>query len=171
MRRADVVLSEEDKAALRRLVTTIVCGLGEANQRAWLRLWARMWRMEPGEVQTIWTHKERLGWFHRKHMALETRVFEGQERFESFESFRDWLKIGAGHVEWHAGPRGGIVPIPKSISYARLGQDEMEEFHAAAVAFLRTERAAKWLWPRMPAAQRQGAMDAILGAFGAFGEG
>ena len=51
-----------------------------------------------------------------------------------------------------------------------MDQTMMEEFHANLVAFLRTEHAAKALWPKMPAAQRNDAMDVVLGEFGHFAE-
>ena len=94
----------------------------------------------------IKTHQARVGWYHRKHMALEQSVFEAQERFEDFESFRTWLKVGAAFVDWFPGPKGGVIPVPKSISYAKLEQGAMEQFHNDAVAFLRTEHAGKTLW-------------------------
>lgn len=101
-------------------------------------------------------------------MTMESRVFEEQERFDNFKQFRDWLKIGAGHCDLAPGPKGGVVPLPKSIAYSELEQQEMEEFHSAAVAFLRTRPAAKALWPNLPESQREEAIERIL--FGEFGE-
>jgi hypothetical protein len=43
-------------------------------------------KLEPGEIVEIRTHQERIGWYHRKHMALEQRVFEAQEKFETSTS-------------------------------------------------------------------------------------
>jgi hypothetical protein len=98
-------------------------------------------------------------------MAMEQAVFESQERFDNFDQFRTWLKVGAGHVEWFPGPKGGVIPVPRSISYAKLEQDEMEKVHAAIVAFLRTPHAIKTLWPSLPDSQRDLAVEAVLTSF------
>jgi hypothetical protein len=143
----------------------VVDGLGEVNKSRWRRFWAFIVRAEVGEVFDIVTHTARLGWYHRKHMKLETRLFDEQERFKDFEQFRNWLKIGAGHVDWFPGPRGGIVAIPRSISYPKMEQGEFEEFHAAAVAFVRTPKAQRTLWPKAPAAHAAGFVEQVLGEF------
>lgn len=158
-------IAPADADAARRVLFGMVDGLGERGKKQWRRFIAGLMRLEPGEMVEIKTHKERSGPFHRFHMALETRVFEAQERIAEFEDFRLWLKLGAGHVTWMPGPRGGVVPVPKSISYAKLEDDAMREFHDAAVAFLRTEHAAKYLWPKLPAAQRGEAIEAVLMEF------
>jgi hypothetical protein len=157
--------SDDDKAAVRRVIFGIIHGLGDTNRKAWARFWNGVLRLEPGEVVEIRTHRERIGWYHRKHMAMEQRIFDEQERFEHFEQFRNWIKIGAGHVDWVPGPRGAVVPIPRSISYAKMDQGEMEAFHDAAVAFLREPHAAKVLWPKLPAQRREGAIEALLASF------
>lgn len=82
-------------------------------------------------------------------MAIEQAIFDGQERFSDFNQFRNWLKIGAGHVDWMPGAKGGIVPLPKSISYADLEEDEMREVHEAMMAFLRGPHAAPYLWKHL----------------------
>ncbi|WP_457825421.1 hypothetical protein, partial [Staphylococcus aureus] len=69
-------------------------------------------------------------------MALAPAVFDGPDRFRDFERFRDWLKIGAGHVEWVPGAKGGIVPLPLSTSYADLEEVAMRELHKKMLAFL-----------------------------------
>jgi hypothetical protein len=158
-------ISEADKAAARSVLFGVLDGLGEVNRKAWRRFWNRMFKLQPGEIVEVHTHQERLGWFHRKHMALESAVFEAQERFDSFEHFRTWLKVGAGFVDWYPGPKGGVIPVPRSIKYSKLEQGEMEKFQFAAVAFLRTEHAARTLWPKMPAAERAHAIELVLARF------
>ncbi len=170
VRQPGIVVTEAEKAAARKVLFGHVDGLGEQGQKQWRRLWNGLLKLEPGEIVEIRTHRERVGWFHRKHMVLETRVFEAQEKFENFEAFRTWLKVGAGFVDWYPGPKGGVIPVPRSISYAKLEQGEMEQVHIDMVAFLRTEHAAKTLWPKMPVAQRAGAIEAVLSNFGAFAE-
>jgi len=115
-------IPEADRLAARRVLFGLVDGLGEVNRKAWRRFVNGLMRLEPGEMVEIKTHKERVGWFHRKHMALEQRIFESQERFDTFNAFRVWLKVGGGFVDWFPGPKGGVIPVPKSISYAKLEQ-------------------------------------------------
>ena len=99
-------------------------------------------------------------------MVLETRVFQAQERIKSFEQFRLWLKLGSGFVDWMAGPRGGVVPVPRSISYKKCDEDAMRQFHDDAIEFLRTEHATRYLWPHLDAAAGESMIEAILGEFG-----
>ena len=100
-------------------------------------------------------------------MAIEQAVFDGQERFQQFDQFRNWLKIGAGHVDWVPGAKGGIVPLPKSISYAELEESDMREFHANVLAFLRGPHAAPYLWRHLSADRAAEMMETILSGFDA----
>lgn len=118
-------IAPQDAEAARRVFFGIVDGLGERGRKQWRRLWNGLMRLEPGEMVEITTVQPRLGWFHRRHMALEQAVFEAQERFEDFESFRTWLKVGASFVDWYPGPKGGVIPVPRSISYSKLDQGAM----------------------------------------------
>ncbi|OWT69231.1 MULTISPECIES: DUF1367 family protein [unclassified Achromobacter] len=166
VRQQQAEIAEADREAARRAIFGVVDGLGDQGRKQWRRLWNSIFRLEPGEMLEIRTHKERLGWYHRKHMALESKVFEAQERFKDFDAFRDWLKVGAGHVNWYPGPKGGVIPVPKPISYARLEQTDMEEFHAKAVEFLRQPYAIKTLWPAAPAHLAAAMIEDVLGKFG-----
>jgi hypothetical protein len=161
-----VPIADSDREAARRVLFGAIDGLSEQHRKSWRRIWHWfLTKAEPGEMLEIKTHRERLGWYHRKHMALEQKVFEAQERFDNFRQFRSWLKVGAGHVDWVPGPKGGVIPVPKSISYAELEQDEMERVHADMVAFLRTEHAIKTLWPKLVDHARELAIEAVLGEF------
>ncbi len=171
---ADIVLvrqqtgeiSETDKAAARRVIFGIVDGLGQRGQKQWRRLWNGILRLEPGEMLEIKTRKPRSGPFHRRHMLMEQRLFEAQEKFEQFDpGFRDWLKVGAGFVTWYPGPKGGVFPVPKSIAFDQLEDDEMREFHEACVAFLRTEHAGRTLWKHLTETQRIEQIEGLLAEF------
>lgn len=159
-------ISEQDAAVARKVLFGQIDGLSEAHRKSWRRLWS--WflkKAEPGEMVEIKTHRERLGWFHRKHMAMEQAVFDAQEKFEHFEQFRLWLKVGAGFVDWLPGPKGGVIPIPRSISYSALEQDSMERVHADMVTFLRTEHAQRALWKHLDEAKRSEFMETLLVGF------
>lgn len=161
-------IAPADADAARRVLFGLVDGLGERGKKQWRRFVNGLMRLEPGEMVEIKTRKPRSGPFHRRHMAMEQAVFEAQERFEQFDpGFRDWLKVGAGFVTWWPGPKGGVFPVPKSIAYDQLEDDEMREFHEAVVAFLRTEHAARALFPHLRALDGMAAVERLLEGFGA----
>lgn len=132
--------------ALKDFLFGVVDGFTRDDKRAWRRIWKRIKGMEAGEMMVIDIVQPRSGPYHRRHMKIEQSVFDAQERFQDFEQFRYWLKVGAGWVTWAAGPKGGVVPIPKSISYANADQEEFTRYHEAVVEFLRGPHAAKFLW-------------------------
>lgn len=170
VRQNPVEISEADREAVRRVLFGIIDGLGERGRRQWRRFINRLLRLAPGEMINIWTHQDRVGWYHRKHMVMEQRLFESQERFDQFNAFRDWLKVGSGFVDWYPGPKGAVMPVPRSLSFEKLEQGEMEQVHADMLVFLRTEHAIKTLWPKLPAAQRHDAIEAVLSQFGSFAQ-
>lgn len=158
--------TEAEKEAARRVLFGNIDGLGERGKKQWRRFVNGLFKLQPGEMVEIKTNQARLGWFHRKHMAMEQALYESQERFDTFEAMRTWLKVGSGFVEWYPGPRGGVIPVPKSISYAKLEQADMEQVHADMLVFLRTEHAQKTLWKHLDDAARSEMMESILGGFG-----
>jgi hypothetical protein len=168
VRQNPVEVSEEHKAIARNVLFGIIDGLGEGGRRQWRRFFNRLMRLEPGEMVSVMTHQERLGWYHKKHMKLEQTLFEHQERFDNFKGFRNWLKVGAGHCQWYPGPKGGVFPVPDTISYTKMEQGEMETFHANVVEFLRTEHAGKTLWKHLAQPARIDMIESILAGFGEF---
>lgn len=135
--------------AIRDFLFGFIDGFTRDDKRAWRRLWKRIRDMEAGEMLKVSVVQPRSGPYHRRHMAMEQSVFDAQERFQNFEQFRVWLKVGAGWVDWCAGPKGGVVPIPRSISYAAADQDEFTKYHDAVVEFLRGGHAAVFLWKHL----------------------
>lgn len=124
-------------------------GLSRDDDRAWRRLWKRLFALPIGDIFYIEFVLPRSGPFHRRHMAIESKVFDAQEMFTDFEAFRDWLKIGAAWVVWMPVVGGDLHPIPKSISYAAADQAEFEKFHMAVMDFLTGPYAAEVLWPHL----------------------
>lgn len=160
---------------IRRFLFGLFDGWSREDKRGWRKIWKRLCSLEPGEFAVIEFIIPRSSPYHRRHMAIEAAVFDAQERFQDFEQFRIWLKVGAGWVEWCAGPKGGVVPIPKSISYAKADQHEFETFHGKLIEFLRGEHAALFLWGKCGPKGECGAakfarcqqmMDSILNEFG-----
>jgi hypothetical protein len=166
VRQPSAAISDTDREAVRRVLFGAVDGLGDIGKKRWRRFLTGLLKLEPGEIVDIVTRKQRSGPFHRRHMKLETRVFEAQERIAEFEQFRLWLKLGAGFVDWMPGPKGGVFPVPKSIAYDQLEEDDFREFHDRAIAFLRTPHACKYLWPKLPEQQQGLAIESVLSEFG-----
>jgi hypothetical protein len=140
-------------------------GATKEDKKAWNRFWRRVLKLVPGEMLNFEVVFPRYTPFHRRHMKIEQDVFNAQDRFTDFDRFRDWLKIGAGWVEWVPGAKGGIVPLPLSISYAKADEDQFRMFHEKVIDFLRGEHAAPFLWKNLG---RDGAfemMDTILAGF------
>lgn len=153
-------------SGVRNFLFGLFDGWRSDDKKGWRRIWKRLIDLESGEFAVIEFVIPRSGAFHRRHMAIINAVFDAQERLEDFDQFWIWLKVGAGWVDWCAGPKGGVVPIPKSVSYARADQHEFEQYHAKVIAFLRGEHAAKFLWGKMSGNDCYWHMDSILSGFG-----
>lgn len=139
-------------------------GWTRTDKRLIRKLIQRMQNMEPGEFASFEMVIKRSSQYHRRHMKIESDVFDAQERFADFDMFRNWLKIGAAWVEWVPGAKGGIVPLPKSISYAKADQAEFEQFHQSVIGFLRGPHAAPYLWKHLGDKSHE-MMDSILNEF------
>ena len=170
---SDITLVRQDRSeipkadadAARRVLFGMVDGLGDRGKRQWRRFVSGLLRLEPGEMLDIKTHKARSGVFHRRHMVIETRVFEAQEKFEQFEQFRNWIKVGAGFCDWVPGPKGAVMPIPRSIAFDKLEEDDMHQVHDDMLAFLRTPHAGKTLWKHLSEPARIEMIESVLQEF------
>ena len=139
----------DDLEGARWLLFRSLDGLGDDDKRCWRKLWKRLIGLSPGEMLEVQTVFPRSGPYHRRHMAMEQKLFDCQEVFDDREAFRTWLKVGAGWVIWAPGENGELVPVPKSISYASIEQDEFERYHAGVLRFLRGPHAGRFLWPHL----------------------
>jgi len=155
-----------DMEGARQLLFKCLDGFGEEDRKAWRKLWKKLINLAPGEIFEVHTIFSRSGPFHRRHMALEQKVFDSQEQFDDFEAFRNWLKLGSGWVIWAPGEDGTLTPVPKSTSYAAAEQGEFEKFHAGVLRFLRSPHAGPFLWPHL----EQKAIDQIEYILRGFGE-
>lgn len=166
VRQDRAIPSEKDLAIIRSFLFGLIDGHGEEDMRAWRLFWRKVLNLEIGELLSLVTEFSRSGPFHRRHMKIEQMVFDSQERFTDFEQFRVWLKIGAGWVNWFPGAKGGIVPVPRSISYRKADEAQFREFHIKVIEFLRGGHAAHRLWPHLDAARGAEMVETILGGFG-----
>ncbi len=162
--RHPIQMTDAAKQAAQFALENGLRGIDEKNHASWKRFIRKLFSLEQGEIVEVGTKVPRCGVFHRLHMAIEQAVFNAQDRFSSFDMFRNWLKIGSGHVEWVPGAKGGIVPLPKSISYADLSEDDMREFHRNMLVFLRGPHAAPYLWKHL-GDKAYDMMDSVLSEF------
>lgn len=151
-------------APVRGFLFGLFDGWSAFDKKGWRKLWGRLMRLEPGEFAEIEFVIPRSLPFHRRHLKIEGNLFAAQEKFSDFEIFRDWLKVGAGWVVWCAGPKGGVVPIPRSISFAKADQAEFEQYHQQIIEFLRGPYAAPFLWRHL-GDQAHDMIDSILNEF------
>jgi len=155
-------MPEHQRATVRHVLMDAIGGLDRTHDGRWRRFLNRLLRAEPGEVFQLESVVQRSGVFHRRHMALEQNLFDHQERWLSLTAMRDWLKTGAGWVEWKPGAKGGIVAVPRSTSYETCSDDEMREVHEGMLAFLHTPHAQRFLWPHLDASARAAMLESVL---------
>lgn len=165
VKQTDARLSDEDAAAVRRFLFEHLTGATDKDTKAWYRFCRALNESGSGEFFSIKIQRKRVGWFHRKHFAMISQVFKAQERVKDFEEFRLWLKVGSGFVTWCAGPKGGVFPVPKSINFETCSEEEMREFHDGVLVFLRSEHAAKYLFPDSPIFLAETGIEEILSRF------
>lgn len=157
---------EADLEKVRAFLFGLVDGARQDDKRAWRKFWKRVLALGVGEFINFEVLFPRLGPYHRRHMKIENDVFDAQDRFTDFEQFRVWLKVGAGWVDWCAGPKGGVIPVPRSISYRKADQAEFERYHGLVMEFLRGEHAAPYLWKHLGELGAHAMMDTIMAGFG-----
>jgi hypothetical protein len=165
VKQTDDRLSEADAAIVRKFLFGHLSGATEKDTKAWYRFCRELNESGSGEYFSLKLERQRQGWFHRKHMGLISTVFKSQERIKDFEQFRLWLKVGSGFVDWMAGPTGGVFPVPKSIAFDKCSEEEMRDFHDNVTAFLRTEHAAKYLFPDSPIFLAESGIEEILSRY------
>lgn len=165
-KRVDTDLTEPQRQLLAGVLFEILGGVTERDQKLWRGLWRELMAAGSGEIFALKFLIQRNGMFHRRHMKLESTLFDAQECYYSFEQFRNWLKVGAGFCDWKV-VRGQLVPQPRSISYEECDQPTMEQFHNDAIAFLRTRHAQEHLYSHLSAAKAEEMIETILREFDA----
>lgn len=161
----DMQLEGAQADAVRTFLFEFFKGATESDEKAWRRFMRAMNEGAAGEYFQFKVERQRMGWKHRKQMALEGKVFEAQERLQDKEQFRLWLKVGAGFVDWMAGPKGGVVPVPKSISFTQCSEEEFADYCDRIKVFLRTEHAQHYLWPALSPTLAEQCMEAVIEPF------
>jgi len=165
IKQTDARLEEPEATAVRGFLFQHLDGATDRDKRAWRQFVRALHEAGSGEFFSIRLERARVSWRHRKHMALEYKVFNAQERITDVEQFRLWLKLGAGFVDWMAGPKGGVFPVPRSISFTKCTEEEADDYRLRVVQFLRTAHAQHYLFPALSPAMAEQAMETILEPF------
>jgi hypothetical protein len=155
-------LPDPERDVLRRFFCEHVRGMDAKHDKRFRRFIRNLFNAEPGEGFQLYLAEERSGPFHRRHRAILGRLFASQERFRTIKGLHDWMKVGAGWVDWKPGKDHKPVAIPRTTSFPNTSEDEMREAHAAMVDYLMTDRAQRFLWRHLKPAVRQEMLDAVL---------
>lgn len=138
---ADVVIYKDE--------TGRMVGLGEKGRRAFEKFERKVQELEVGETMKFSYALPRSRPHHGFFFAKLTGLLERQERFNTKEELLEWIKVGAGHVDFMPGALGELVAMPRSINWITLEEQDFIEFHRAMNDFLWTEHAMAYLWPHL----------------------
>lgn len=93
-------------------------------------------KLKPGESLECDTTKARNPGHHKKFFALFNTAFKSQNKYATQHALMVELKVRAGWYDEHITQDGKMVFVPKSLSWARMGQEEFEKFYNEAVVAL-----------------------------------
>lgn len=104
------------------------------DQDAWAKFKRKLETSKPGSLLRMEWTSPRNGAHHRKFMALLNLVTENSETYNTIPKALIAVKLAAGYFDPAIDPRTGeIIPIPKSISYDAMGQEDFDIFYSAAI--------------------------------------
>jgi hypothetical protein len=86
-------------------------------------------RVPFGESVVCKVNRPRNPGLHRKFFSLLSLVFENQERYQSFDSFRHEIVMRAGYYEKHVHLTGQVSYVAKSLAYDSMDESEFEELY------------------------------------------
>lgn len=141
-------------------------GLDDRGVRAYQRFLRAMDELAIGETMKLAYWLPRSPGYHRRHFKILAEVYRQQEAFTDPEEMRKWLEVGAGFCTFAPHPTVGLMAIPKSIAWEKLEQADFEAHHAKVMAFLRSVRCTRYLWPRMSDLQADEFINNVLARFG-----
>ena len=86
-----------------------------------------------GEIVRATMKKDRIPGHHRKYFGLLRLVFSNQDRYLSQEALRFAVSIQAGYVDQIMLSGDKVALRPKSISWARMDQNDFNDYYNAAL--------------------------------------
>lgn len=88
------------------------------------------------EGEEVQAKRARNPGHHRKFFALLNLGFSSQDKIDNFEIYRMVTLMKAGHVVFVKGTDGKDHPLPKSISWDKMGQEEFERVYSAVLTVI-----------------------------------
>ncbi len=122
--------------------------------------------LAPGEIYKVELTRPRNLKFHRLFMGLLTEVHknlpdEMTAKYPTVDRLLWEVKIQTGHFDMHETLGGKFVPIPKSISFARMEQGDFDKFFSNAIGVVR-----KFIIPGISERELRDAIDEEIGRYG-----
>ena len=99
-------------------------------------------RIKHDDIVRVEIKKPRNLLHHRKFWALMNLVFENQDHYRSADEVCTAFKFATGHYDEQRYVIKGetyLHRVPRSISFAKMSQDEFANFYERAIQFLITE--------------------------------
>lgn len=95
-------------------------------------------KLKLGQVYSVEIRQPRNYKFHKKYFALLNLVWDNlpehlTRSFKRFENFRETIQMQAGWYEMYVNHKGNQIYKPKSISFAKMSEDEFEEMYSAII--------------------------------------
>jgi len=137
--------------AVRSFLFGAVDGACKEDRRAWRHFWKRITRMEPGEMAAVEMVFPRNSKFHRKYFALlkvgfdawepsrKRMTYKGKPIAKNFDRFREEVQILAGFYVQTFDLKGRMRLESKSISFAKMDEQEFEHVYGAVADILLRE--------------------------------
>jgi hypothetical protein len=141
-----------------------VVGISSIDSHHFRRLTQALDELRVGETLVLSWSEPRSPALHRAHFALLNRIFAAQQRFETLDTLRAWVTIGAGHCDTVPGPDGVMVVTPRSIAYDALDEEQFREHHARCLTYLRSAQAFAFLFPAASTDQAAQEMEELIEA-------
>jgi len=104
----------------------------------------KLFKLKNGEMFKVKVVRPRNLNFHRKFFGMLRLAFDNQEVYEDFDVFEEVIKLGIHHVSCFYMPNGYPCYKSKSISFAKMSQDEFEEFYEKAGRYIEREFKIEW---------------------------
>lgn len=165
IKQTDERMPEAEAAAVRKYLFQVIDGCTDKDKKAWRSFWRGVGNAGSGEYFSITIKRQRSGPFHRLTFVVLNTVFKAQERFDDFRVFRQFVKLGAGFVDYLPTPDGELRAVPKSQSYDECSEEEIRQFLDDVKTFFRTARCQKTLWPDASPKSAEQGMENLLEQF------
>ena len=135
-------------------------GLGERDNAALVNFRRMLQDAVPGET-FVFSYEAPRSPVHHRWLFWRVDVLLGmQEVFIAKKNLMDFLKVGAGLVDFKPGTDGQLVAVPRSIAWHTIDEREFTEARMAIEDFMWTDQAQATLWPHLTPAQRSEMVDA-----------